>query len=385
VKERGLSFWEASATIMGAGVGGGIMAVPFLASRSGYLSFVAILLLAYGLNLLIHLMLVEVLFRHGDNVQLVELIRTYVFRGAVGAVLIWLFFLILVLAFISSLTAYISGAGEILASLTGLPPLAARLVVYAMAAGVVFFGLKMVGIAEKLSLYGIGILMAVLVIASFRVPAGLRPLLAGGGREILALYGMVMYSLFAFFAVPQAVQGLAGDKTRTIRAVVTGLGLNCLLVFLLTTIAMAVSREVTEVAIIGIGRAIGPTAQVAGSLFILLAMLTTYWSVSLALADMIGERTGIQRRFSWLIATGPTLVLIVVGRLDFLDYLKIAGGATALMVVLITLPLYINARKLGPVSSPSWTLGAWGRPAVLAVLFVMVVLVAVGSLLGVGM
>ena len=42
---------------------------------------------------------------------------------------------------------------------------------------------------------------------------------------------------------------------------------------------------------------------VIGSLLIVFALVTSYWSVSLALADILRERTGISARVAWLLAT----------------------------------------------------------------------------------
>ena len=76
-----LTFWEASSLIMGAGVGAGILAVPYLASLSGFSVFVVVLAVAYAASCLLHLMLAEVMFRTDRELQIVELMRRYVFRG----------------------------------------------------------------------------------------------------------------------------------------------------------------------------------------------------------------------------------------------------------------------------------------------------------------
>ncbi len=47
-----------------------------------------------------------------------------------------------------------------------------------------------------------------------------------------------------------------------------------------------------------------------GSIFAMAALLTTYWAVSLALADIIAERTGLGPRSAWLAATLPSLLLL---------------------------------------------------------------------------
>jgi len=84
MEAKRLTFWEASSLIMGAGVGAGILAVPYLASLSGFSVFVVVLAIAYAASCLLHLMLAEVMFRTDRELQIVELMRRYVFRGKVA-------------------------------------------------------------------------------------------------------------------------------------------------------------------------------------------------------------------------------------------------------------------------------------------------------------
>jgi hypothetical protein len=53
------------------------------------------------------------------------------------------------------------------------------------------------------------------------------------------------------------------------------------------------------------------------------------------------------------------------------------------VVALITLPMYVQAKKTGQVQDPAWTLGRWGQPVMLAVALLALVLMAVGSLVSV--
>ena len=98
-----------------------------------------VVLVAFALNLLLNLMLTEILLRDGRDLQILELMRGYVFRGRIGRSLSWVFFVLLGLSFIASLTAYVWGAGEVLAGPFGMAPLASRLLVYALSAMVVVF------------------------------------------------------------------------------------------------------------------------------------------------------------------------------------------------------------------------------------------------------
>jgi amino acid permease len=128
----------------------------------------------------------------------------------------------------------------------------------------------------------------------------------------------------------------------------------------------------------------GAWVGIIGSLFILLALVTSYWSVSLALADILRERIGISVRGAWLLATLPSLLVLWVGMWQFLEWLRLAAGATAIVVALITIPMYRRARQSGRVSDPGWTLGRWGSPAMLVLVLLALVLMAVGSLVSLG-
>ncbi|HPH98109.1 MAG TPA: aromatic amino acid transport family protein [Anaerolineaceae bacterium] len=383
MNQHRLSQWEAVSLMVGAGVGAGIMAVPYLTVQVGLAGLILILPAAWAASSLIHLMLAEVLFRTGRDLQIVELMRLYVLGGRVGRWLLWSVFALLSVAFLANLAAYVSGAGEILAGMSGLNRHAAEFLVYLLSAGVVFFGLKGVGVAERYGALILAGVVLVLGIGAAAKPFHLDFKLAGSGTQWLALYGMVMYALWTFYSVPQVVRGLGADRRGAVRAILTGLGINGALTLLVALIALGISDPVTEVAIIGIAARMGDWAGLAGSIFIMVALITSYWSVSLALADILHERTGLPARWAWLLATLPSLLVLWMGVWQFLEWLRLAAGATALVVALITLPMYWKARKTGPVSDPGWTLACWGHPAMLALALLALILMAVGSVVSV--
>ncbi|MFH0751082.1 MAG: aromatic amino acid transport family protein, partial [Chloroflexota bacterium] len=287
--DRRLGFWGATSLIVGAGVGAGIMAVPYLAERVGLVGLAVILPIAWAASALVHLMLAEVLFRTGQDLQVVELMRLYVLRGRAGRWVLWAVFALLSVAFLANLAAYVSGAGEIVADLANIDRRVAELLVYAISAGVVFFGLRAVGIAERFGALALVGLLAAIAVGAVGIP--FEPSLGPSGTpsEWLALYGMVMYAYWTFYSVPQVVAGMGSDHRGAVRAILLGLALNGVLTAVVAIVALGVSTEVTEVAIIGIGDRLGDWAGVVGSLFIVAALVTSYWSVSLALADILRE------------------------------------------------------------------------------------------------
>ena len=383
MKDHLLSQWEAISLMVGAGVGAGIMAVPFLAERVGLVGLALILPVAWAASSLIHLMLAEVLFRTGRDLQIIELMQLYVLRGRIGRWFLWMIFAFLSIAFLANLAAYVSGAGEIVTNLTGINQRLAEFLVYIISASVVFFGLKAVGIAERFGTLALVGLVAAIGVGAIPLPfhAPLGP--SGSGTQWLALYGMVMYALWTFYSVPQVVKGLGSDRRATVRVILVGLGINGLLTAIVALIALGISTEVTELAITGITERMGSWAGYIGSLFIIFALVTSYWSVSLALADILRERTGISGRLAWVFATLPSLLILWVGVWQFLEWLRLAAGATAIVVALITIPMYRQAQRTGPVRDPGWTLGRWGSPAMLVIALLSLFLMAVGSLVSV--
>ncbi len=383
MENKKLSLFEASSVVAGLGVGGGIMAVPYLASVNGVMTLILILAVAYGLSLLLHLMITEMVMRDKEGTQLVETFGKFMFQKRGRVFFTWIFFGLVVLNFYALLAAFIVGAGDLLVNLTAMPPWSAKLIVYVCAAGPIFFGLKALGISEKLAIAGIMVLVGVLVVGSLNRPFNSLNLVSGSLSSALALYGMVMFAFACFFSIPQAVKGLQHNKKLVAKAVSLGIGINLLLVFVITLMTMLVSSKVTEMAIIGWGNAIGHWAVVLGSCFVFLAILTSYWSTSYALAIVLEERLKWDYRICWLAATLPTLVLAMAGLSGFLGFMRLAGGLLAVMISMMVIPAFQGSRKYGTIQDPEFKLNRLGHPVFQTLIILAYILVVIGSVVSV--
>ncbi len=379
-KGKDLTLFEASSVVAGLGVGGGIMAVPYLAGLNGIFQVLLIMLFAYFISAVLHLMVAETVLRGGGQLQLVELFGKYLFRGRAGPALTWIFFALIVITFFSLLAGYIAGCGEIIHELAGIPDWAGQVITYAVAAGIVFFGLKAIGVSEKYAIIGIAVLLAALSVGSLGKPFRSIPLLHGGTKEALALYGMVMFSFACFFSIPQAVEGLSRKRELIPWSVTLGIGINFAFVLTLTAMAMLVSEEVTKIAIIGWGEAVGKWALALGSLSAFLAMLTSYWAVSYALAVIVKERLSWSYRASWLAATLPTIAIALSGLTDFLGFMRITGGAVAVMVAVMVVPALRASRREGRTGEDVFSMGVLGGTALQAAVILAYLIMAVGSM-----
>jgi len=148
----------------------------------------------------------------------------------------------------------------------------------------------------------------------------------------------------------------------------------------LALVALSLPGAVTEVAIVGIAAALAPWVGAVGTALTLAALQTSAWSVTLALVDVIEQRTRLPRVVAWLAATLPPLLAVVWGGLTFVAALRLAAGATGLVLALITVPMLAAARREGD-AEPGWTLGRWGGAVGVAVATLLLLAMAVGSLL----
>lgn len=320
------------------------MTLPYLVDRAGILWGGLILLAAFFFSYCMHMMLAELTIGSGEGTQIVAVFKKFLFRGKHGNIFIIGLFILTALVLTTNLAAYIAGGSELLEQL-GIPPLYAKLLFYLVAASVVFFGLKILGMSEAISVSIIIVIVAILAVASVLNWHNPFVFSTGTPSELLAFFGMAMFSFVAFFSVPQAVEGLDRDPVKVRKAILIGLGLNLLFILVITLCSLGSSARITELAIIGWSEGIGLWAQVLGAVFIILAMLTTYWSISLALSDILKEQLKWNRHLCWLLATLPSLIIVLLNLGGFLDIMRTAGGLIAILIAFLVVPAFRRCRK----------------------------------------
>lgn len=379
MKNKQLTIAESACIITGYGIGGGVMAMPYLAQRNGVLVSLFILAAAFLASFVLHVMIAELVVKSGGGSQIIEVFSRYLFRGKYKKLLTLAFFVIMALVLFTNLAAYISGAAEIISELLGISLWLSRLLFYVAAASVVLFGLKAVGVSEKLAVGIIFLLVGLLACFSLLHIRNPLPVKAGSLTEGLAYFGMAMFAFSAFFSVPQAAAGLGGDGKKVRKAVFLGLLNNVILITVITVCALLSSAQVTEVAMFGWSRGIGSWAEIVGSLFTILAMLTTYWSISLALADIVEEQLKLSKRLCWVIATLPSLALTFAGLGGFMEFMRLAGGLIAILIALMVVPAFGKASR-EPGGS---LLGRWGGGWMQVLIIIAYLLMAVGNVVAI--
>lgn len=359
--KKKITTWEAACIITGYGIGGGVLAMPYLAEKNGLIMSLIILAIAFFASILLHMMIADVVLKCEPGTQVVGVFSKFMFRGKLKTTLTIIFFALMAVVLVANLAAYVAGAADVLAGILQINTLFCKIIFYVIAASVVLFGLKAVAVSEKIMVAIIFGMIAILSIASIIKHPNTIPLQFGNLHDGIVYYGMAMLAFAAFFSVPQAVEGLAGDEKEIKKAIFLGLGNNFIIMIVVIICALIGSKEVTEVGMVGWSEGIGKWAELLGGIFTLVAMLTTYWSISLALSDILKEQfPKLDGKICWLIATLPSIIITLFNIADFLDFLQIAGGAIAIIIALLFVPCYRIANKevpktmLGKFSTKPW-------------------------------
>ena len=384
MKAKKLTTFEAACIVAGNGIGGGLMALPFLAQHAGWLGTALVLCFAYLVTVALHFMVADMLLAAKDGSGILSIFSEFLFKGRLKAPLTAGFFVLLLITLLFNLSAYIAGGADIISGLTGLHPAMSMTALYAFAAIVPVLGLKALGLSEKATVLVMVAAAIALSATSFVRGDNPLPMLPIGANAIVALYGLAMFSFSALFSVPQAVEGLERDPRAIKASIVVGVGINLLMSLAICFSALYASQAVTEVAIVGWSAALGTPVRLISSVLVLGAMITSYWAISLALSDMVCEQLNA-KRLKWLVyvlSTLPCLLLAMFSGATFTSFIGIAGGAVAVIVALLLLPAYKTACKSSG-DGGAWVIPRPFRGAVWLTLFIgaCYILMAVGSLL----
>ena len=346
--ESKLTFFEATSIIVGHGVGSGILSVPFLAAHNSLREILLIAGFCYLFNVVLHLIIAELSYNNG-GAQFISCLDAELFSGRIKKVLTWVAFITLGLSVIFNVSAFLTGAAAVFRSWFGLPDAVGMLIFYVIGAGVVFIGMKLVGICEKIAVGSMIVVVAVL--AGATLLSEMSPLPGGwhGFNNALALFSMISFSLSAVMSTPQVVKGLEGDVKRIRAAIATGLAVNVGLILVITLITLlGAGTGITEDgALVDLAAHLGGWVSILGYVFTLLALATSFWASTLNLRDIVHEQTHWNIHLSWLAASLPCLAIAFFGISTFVGFTRFASIIQVVTGVGIIIAYNLSRKRKG--------------------------------------
>lgn len=381
LKVTKLTLYEAVAIIVGANVGSGILGLAYSSRLAGWPILVLWLAVAGLFTTFSMLYVAESALRTKKPLQLPGLAEKYV--GKVGSVLI---FISVCANSIGCMVAYTTGSGNILCTLLGLPNWAGSLLFTVLCVLVVWFGLKATGLWEKFMSTGMVVLLGIIVIASFLSgKADVSRAVYANWTYAVPLLSSAIFCYIAQYAVPELARGMRHTPKKLPVAIILGMFITGVLLAVvpLAVLSLTGAEEVTQVATLAWGQALGTWALYTANIFALCAMMTSYWAVGGSMltniVDMFklkDEKDTKTRLIAIACTVLPPFILAYAGLVSFVDAIGWAGTFGGVIMSIVPVLMLNNARKKGDIE-PEWKCGWYAHPAVQGMIIVIFSLAAI--------
>lgn len=375
LKVSRLTPMEVIFTIVGCGIGSGCLGTAYSARLAGF-PVITFWLIVSGITTLFSMYYVaETALRTRKLVQLPGLAERYV--GPIGKILI---FLAVTLNSFSCLIAYFDGSADIINSLLGVPGWVGTLMFLIPGMLVVWMGLKAVGMAGKYLSIAMALMLIILCGASLiSKDADLSRLFTSNWSYAIPIFNVAAFSYIGQYLVPDLARGLSHDPKKLAPAMLVGQIITAALLILvpLGCFAMSPADEITEVATIAWGQALGQWALYLANIFALIAMFTSFCPISQTLisniVDFFRLRSDSDNRIRlpiMILIYGIPLILVFGGLVGFVDAIYFSGTFCAAIMAILPVFMVNSARKHGDIE-PVWNCGWMASKPMEAIIIIL--------------
>lgn len=358
------SLFNASLLVAGTAIGGGMLALPVLTSLGGFLPSIAIYLLSWLFMTGCGLLFLEVALACPEDSNLLTMATTTL--GPWGRRFCWLLYLFF---FYCLTVAYIVGCGsfvtDLLETATGLAPktFIGPLLFITATAPLVVMGTKLVSsVNSGMMLLLVALYLLFVLLGSSHVEAERLFAREHWGLALLSL--PVAFASFGFQGVvPTLVSYLGRDPKRCRTAIIVGSTLPLFTYLVWQVLILGIVPTFGERGLVWAlangHDAVKPLRYILqmpyllliGQLFAFLALLTSFFGVTLGLTDFLGDGLAMdhqkvsQRARLALIVFLPPLLVSMVRPDLFLTALQLAGGfGSALLLGLLPIMMVWSGR-----------------------------------------
>jgi len=367
--------FEAIATLVGMIIGAGILGIPFVVAKSGFLTGVIDIVVIGMAIVFMNLFIGEISLRTKRPHQLTGYAEKYI--GKKGKIVMTILF---VLGVYGAMSAYIIKIGEFLSemiSISFFSPLVCSIIFFVFGSVLVYLGLKAIEESELYMVFFILAIVVVLLIFSFS-SIKIDNLTGFDYKKLFLPFGVVLFAYMGTAAIPEIREELRNNERLMKKAIIIGSVIPMVVYLLFAFIVVGVSGSLTtDGAIIGLKNFLGHWILLVGFIFGILTMSTSFLANGLALRDMYRFDFDFNKIKASLltclvplfIAVGVILSGVSNGFYRVIDFTgAIVFPFTGIMVVLI----YWKAKRKTE-RSPEFSLGriSWIVGIVLIIMFLL--------------
>lgn len=342
--------WIAICTLIGTIVGAGVLAIPYVVAKSGFL-YGLLLILLLGLGFLcLNLFTGEIVLRTKEQHQLTGYMEKYL--GKWGKRLMAFS---MVFSIYGALIAYLIGEGQTLKTIFHFGnPLIYSLIFFFVVSIIVLQGIKTTGKAELIVISLLIFVVLLIGIFSFKQINSANFTVFNPAFFFLP-YGVILFALIGSVSIPEMQEELEKEKEKMKKAITIGSIIPIVLYLLFTLVVVGiVGLENFEllspnerIATIALSVYSNPVLGLFANLFAVLAMFTSFLTLSIALIEMYNYDFKIPQKISLAFTLFIPLIIALTGLTTFIAVIGftgvIAGGLGGILMVLA----YWKAKKHG--------------------------------------
>ena len=358
-------FWLTAFTLTGTMIGAGILGLPYVFSKSGFLIGMFWILFFGGILIYVKLCMGEVTLRTKGIHQLPGYAKIYLGKNGKR-----IMFFSMVFGIYSALLAYLIGEGQSLSKLfTGNLDYA---IFFAVGFWVIMTLLLREGLKGLKKVEAYGVLAIIFIVVGiflwFASEIHYENLSYFNKENFFLPLGVTLFALLGFSSIPELRREIKGSEKLLRKAIITGALISIVIYFIFTFSFVGVyGNNISEVATLSSGRFI--------SLLGAFTMLTSYFVLSFVLKDIFVFDLKKSKTISFVfVSVVPLILYLFVSFFKLASFVSvlgiggvISGGLTGIMILVMSM----KAKKKSRLK-PSYKMPLnWITVFVLSLIFII--------------
>jgi len=358
-------FFGAVAVLVGTCIGAGVLGIPYVAAKSGFLISSLYIILIGAIVLLVNLYLGEVALRTKGDHQITGYAEKYL--GRKGKILAQI---ATVFGIYSAIIAYLFGVGSSFSFLFFGD--FRYTLIFGIVFGIIMAGLLCRGVSalKRFEKIGVSIILFLLlaIFVFFFGKVDFENLFTYDFNFVFLPFGVVLFALMSFHAIPEIKIILKKDVKDLRKVIFIGTFVSVIFYILFSFVVVGyMGKNTPEVATLALG-----------GIFIILgvfAMFTSYLALGNALIENLEFDEKFGKKKSWFLTSiVPIFIFIFMQFFELFSFTMIlsiggvvSGGLTAIVVLLM-----VNSAKKNGNRKPEYSIFSnWFIVGILSLIFLL--------------
>jgi len=309
-------FWATTFTLTGTIIGAGILGLPYVFAKSGFLIGFAWLIFLGLIMIITKLYLGEVVLSTSGKHQLTGYAKKYLGKKGEKIMLLTMLF-----GIYSALLAYLIGEGESLSQLFSGSTNYAIFFAIGFWLIMTFLLRKELEGLKKVETWGVlGIIAIIVGIFIYFLPSlSLSNITQINTSFTFFPIGVILFALLGFVTIPELKLEIKNQESKLKKAIIIGVLIPMILYTLFTLVFVGVlGPQVPQVATLALGRIV--------TILGIFTMLTSYFVLSFSIKDMYKFDYKLSKsKIFFLVSALPLILYILIQKFNLAGFVKILG------------------------------------------------------------